>query len=81
MEKSGGSQTLPARQAVVARATQAVRQSTGGLIRGLKVEALEHGIVITGTTDLYYHKQLVTRAVLDACQEDSLHNNIVVNSI
>ncbi len=62
------------------RVTSIIRQATGGLIRQLKVESVNKEIVITGVTDLYYHKQLVTRAVLGICGSDTLRNNITVSS-
>jgi len=60
---------------------RAIRASTGGLIRELNVESQSDRVVVTGKTSSYYHKQLVTRAVLNnIVSEDTLHNNIQVSN-
>lgn len=57
---------------------QAIRATTGGLIRELRVETLADRIVITGSTDLFYNKQLVTRAAQEANVGIELRNDIRV---
>lgn len=56
----------------------AIRQTTGGRIRGMRVEAEAESIVVSGITDSYYNKQLVTRVVLEKFSHSTLHNNISV---
>lgn len=65
-------------QETVEDVTHAIRIATGGIVRGLKIESIENQIYITGSTDSYYHKQLVTRAALEVCEHNVLHNNVVV---
>jgi len=62
------------------RVEQAIRQMTGGLIRGLQVSSHNNSLVVTGTTDRYYHKQLATRAAMQAVNDQTLRNDIVVSS-
>ena len=57
---------------------QLVRQRTGGLIRGLRVECQGDEIIVSGRTTTYYAKQLATHAALDACENFSLRNAIEV---
>ncbi|HCS54859.1 hypothetical protein [Rubinisphaera sp.] len=56
-----------------------VRQLTGGLIRGLQISSDQDRVIMTGATDLYYHKQLATRAAMDALDGRQFNNEIVVS--
>ena len=56
-----------------------VRQQTGGVIRGLRVEVGDDRVILTGRTTTYYHKQLATHAALAALGELALSNRIEVN--
>ncbi len=56
-----------------------VRQLTGGLIRGLQVSSDQDRVIMTGSTDLYYHKQLATRAVMETLDGRQFNNEIVVS--
>ncbi len=55
-----------------------IRTQTGGLIRGLEVEAVGDRLIIRGVADLFYHKQLATRAAMDVCEGVTLQNEIGV---
>ncbi|MBL4885898.1 MAG: hypothetical protein JKY95_15375 [Planctomycetaceae bacterium] len=57
---------------------RSIRSQTGGLIRSLKIEAVDRYLIISGLTDLYYHKQLATRAAMEANGEVILLNQIKV---
>ncbi len=57
---------------------RSIRSQTGGLIRSLKVEAVEGRLVVRGSTDLFYHKQLATRAAMEVSEEITLLNEIEV---
>jgi len=59
---------------------RSIRSHTGGLIRGLKVESDEERLIVRGSTDLFYHKQLATRAVMEVSGEITLLNEIEVCS-
>lgn len=63
---------------MVERIELVIRESIGGRVRGLSVEADDTTISVAGTTDSYYNKQLVTRAVLTHFTHNTLHNNISV---
>lgn len=55
-----------------------VRIRTGGTIRGLRVEAGDNGVVLSGRASTYYTKQLATAAALETADEVNLTNNIEV---
>ncbi len=57
---------------------RSIRSQTGGLIRGLKIESVEERLIVRGSTDLFYHKQLATRAVMEVSGEITLLNEIEV---
>ena len=59
---------------------RSILSQAGGLIRRLRVESRDRQLVISGLTDLYYHKQLVTRAAMEATGEFDLLNEIEVCS-
>ncbi len=59
---------------------RSIRSQTGGLIRGLKIESVEERLIVRGSTDLFYHKQLATRAVMEVSGEITLLNEIEVCS-
>ena len=59
---------------------RSIRSHTGGLIRGLKIELDEGRLIVRGSTDLFYHKQLATRAVKEVNDEITLLNEIEVCS-
>jgi hypothetical protein len=65
---------------MIERIELVIRESIGGRVRGLSVEADDTTISISGTTDSYYNKQLVTRAVLTHFAHNTLHNNISVTT-
>ncbi len=65
-------------QMLVTRVERMVREKTSGLIRDLRVRCEPGEIVLTGRAATYYAKQLATHAVLDACQELTLTNDIEV---
>lgn len=56
----------------------AVRERTGGRIRGLRVEIEEGQIVISGRVSTYYTKQLVTHAVLESTGDFFVVNDVSV---
>ena len=49
------------------------------MIRGLRVEVGQDNVILTGRTTTFYSKQLATHAALDALDDRSLSNHIVVN--
>ena len=55
-----------------------IRAQTGGLIRGLEVESAGDRLIIRGVADLFYHKQLATRAAMEVCEAVTLQNEIGV---
>ena len=58
---------------------RSVQSRTKGMIRGLRVEVGNRGVVVSGRTSTYYTKQLATHAVLDAVEKDvRLTNDIEV---
>lgn len=59
---------------------RAIRSQAGGLIRSLKVESDGSCLVVRGLTDLYYHKQLATRAAMETTGDIMLINEIEVCS-
>jgi len=59
---------------------RSIRSQTGGLIRGLKIESVDGRLTVRGSTDLFYHKQLATRAVMEVSGEITLLNEIEVCS-
>lgn len=63
----------------VERIEEIVRLKTGGMIRGLRVEVGQDNVILTGRTTTFYSKQLATHAALDALDDRSLSNHIVVN--
>ena len=65
-------------QTVSERIERCVRIRTGGMIRGLRVDVHDDGVVISGRTTTYYNKQLATHAALDAIKEMTLINDIEV---
>ncbi len=68
--------TLP--QSLAEKIEQAVQVRTGGRIRGLQVRINNSSIVISGRASSYYNKQLVTHAVMDACNDLSVTNEVEV---
>jgi hypothetical protein len=57
-----------------------VHLRTGRRVRNLMVELQPERIVLRGSADSYYVKQLAQHGVLDLFPEISLHNAIAVDS-
>lgn len=70
---------LQDRQSVVDRLERLIRERTGGLIRGLRVEVLPGQVIVSGRTNTYYLKQLATHAALEGTENLELTNSIEVN--
>ncbi len=65
-------------QSLAEKIEQAVQVRTGGRIRGLQVRVSNSAIVISGQATSYYNKQLVTHAVMDACNDLLVTNEVEV---
>ena len=63
---------------IEAMVERSIRSQTGGLIRGLKIESYGDQLVVYGSADLFYHKQLATRAAMEVSREIVLLNKIEV---
>jgi hypothetical protein len=70
---------LQDRQTVVDRLERLIRERTGGLIRGLRVEVLPGQVIVSGRANTYYLKQLATHAALEAAENLEFTNAIEVN--
>ncbi|MFG0335165.1 MAG: hypothetical protein ACF8TS_17550 [Maioricimonas sp. JB049] len=68
----------PALAELIARIERTVRSQTGDHIRDLRVELEGPSIVLSGTTDTYYSKQLATHAAFGELSDHVLHNVIEV---
>ena len=69
----------PLPQSLAEKIEQAVQLRTGGRIRGLQVRVSNSAIVISGRASSYYNKQLVTHAVMDACNDLVVANEVEVS--
>ncbi|QDU41361.1 hypothetical protein Mal4_57280 [Maioricimonas rarisocia] len=75
---SGRHEADPALAELIARVERTVRSRTGDHIRDLRVELEGPNIVLSGTTDTYYSKQLATHAAFGELSDHALHNVIEV---
>lgn len=63
---------------LIARIERTVRSRTGDHIRDLRVECEGARVVLSGTTDTYYSKQLATHAAFGELSDHALQNVIEV---
>lgn len=66
------------RQSLAEKIELAVQERTGGRIRELQIRVCAGEIVISGRAASYYTKQLVTHAVMEACDDLLVSNEVEV---
>lgn len=69
---------LAASELLSAKLERAVRRGTNDRVRGLMVEVLEEGIVISGRCGTFYCKSLAQQAVKGLIGQEQLFNRIEV---